>query len=130
LGVAHDADPVLFGVSRCGPIRSAFKGKFKEVTGAVADDESLRREGRAQQGKADAQREAARRETHAARAWAERRCTRFAKGPTRSADSGHARSLGRTRLLGTVAGARDPTQGPVTSGGGNSHRTGGVGVRR
>jgi uncharacterized protein YjbJ (UPF0337 family) len=52
-------------------IIEGIKGKFKEAGGAVADDESLRREGRAQQDKADAEREAAKRETEAARARAE-----------------------------------------------------------
>ena len=52
-------------------IIEAIKGKFKEATGAIADNDSLRREGRAQQDKADAEREAARRETQAARARAE-----------------------------------------------------------
>jgi uncharacterized protein YjbJ (UPF0337 family) len=52
-------------------ILEGIKGKFKEATGAIADDESLRREGRAQQDKADAERETARRETQAARARAE-----------------------------------------------------------
>jgi len=52
-------------------IFAGIKGRMKEATGAVADDESLRREGRAQQDKADAEREAAKRETEAARARAE-----------------------------------------------------------
>jgi uncharacterized protein YjbJ (UPF0337 family) len=52
-------------------ILEGIKGKFKEATGAVADDESLRKEGRAQQDKADAEREVAKRETQAARARAE-----------------------------------------------------------
>jgi uncharacterized protein YjbJ (UPF0337 family) len=52
-------------------ILEAIKGKFKEATGAVADDESLRREGRAQQDKSDAEREVAKHETEAARARAE-----------------------------------------------------------
>jgi len=54
-------------------ILEAIKGKFKEATGAIADNDSLRREGRAQQDKADAEREAATRETQAARARAEAR---------------------------------------------------------
>ena len=41
------------------------KGKAKEVAGAAAGDESLRREGRAQQDRADSQREAARKEAEA-----------------------------------------------------------------
>jgi uncharacterized protein YjbJ (UPF0337 family) len=49
----------------------AIKGKFKEATGALSDDERLRREGRAQQDKADAEREVAKHETEAARARAE-----------------------------------------------------------
>jgi uncharacterized protein YjbJ (UPF0337 family) len=47
------------------------KGKAKEVAGVVADDESLRQEGRAQQEKADAQRAAARHEAEAEKARAE-----------------------------------------------------------
>jgi uncharacterized protein YjbJ (UPF0337 family) len=52
-------------------ILEGLKGKFKEATGAVSDDERLRREGRAQQDKSDAEREAAKYETEAARARAE-----------------------------------------------------------
>jgi uncharacterized protein YjbJ (UPF0337 family) len=52
-------------------ILEGIKGKFKEASGAVTDDERLRREGRAQQDKADAEREAAKQETEAARARAE-----------------------------------------------------------
>jgi uncharacterized protein YjbJ (UPF0337 family) len=41
------------------------KGKVKEVVGAVAGRDDLRREGQAQQDKADAQREAAEKEAEA-----------------------------------------------------------------
>lgn len=41
------------------------KGKVKEVAGAVAGRDDLRREGQAQQDKADAQREAAQKEAEA-----------------------------------------------------------------
>ena len=44
------------------------KGKAKEVIGAVAGRDDLYREGRAQQDKADAQRNAAQKEAEAARA--------------------------------------------------------------
>ena len=41
------------------------KGKVKEVAGAVSGHDDLRREGQAQQDKADAQREAAKKEAEA-----------------------------------------------------------------
>jgi uncharacterized protein YjbJ (UPF0337 family) len=52
-------------------ILEGIKGKFKEMSGAASDNERLRREGRAQQDKADAEREVAKHETEAARARAE-----------------------------------------------------------
>jgi uncharacterized protein YjbJ (UPF0337 family) len=44
------------------------KGKAKEAVGAVTDNESLKAEGRAQQDKADAEREVAAREADAEKA--------------------------------------------------------------
>ena len=44
------------------------KGKVKEAAGALGGDEDMRKEGRAQQEKADAQREVARREAEAEKA--------------------------------------------------------------
>ncbi|RMI33621.1 microaggregate-binding protein 1 [Nocardia stercoris] len=44
------------------------KGKVKEVAGAALGNENLRREGRAQQDKADSQREAAEKEFEAEKA--------------------------------------------------------------
>ncbi|WP_078323437.1 microaggregate-binding protein 1 [Mycobacteroides salmoniphilum] len=41
------------------------KGKFKEVAGAVTGRDDLKREGQAQQDKADSQREAAKKEAEA-----------------------------------------------------------------
>ena len=47
------------------------KGKAKEVAGAVTGQDSLRREGEAQQDKAEAQREVAQKEAEAEKARAE-----------------------------------------------------------
>lgn len=41
------------------------KGKAKEAAGALTDDEEMKREGRAQQEKADAERDVARKEAEA-----------------------------------------------------------------
>jgi uncharacterized protein YjbJ (UPF0337 family) len=54
-----------------GEFVEGVKGKAKEAAGALSDDDDLRREGEAQQDKADAEREVARKETEAARARAE-----------------------------------------------------------
>ncbi|MEV6322413.1 CsbD family protein [Nocardia sp. NPDC051787] len=47
------------------------KGKTKEAAGVVTGDEDLKKEGRAQQDKADSEREAARKEAEAEKARAE-----------------------------------------------------------
>jgi len=66
-------------VSKSGPKAGAegaveaVKGKAKEVAGAIADDERLRREGQAQQRKAAAQRDVAVHEAEAEEARAEAR---------------------------------------------------------
>lgn len=44
------------------------KGKVKEAAGAIAGDDDMREEGRAQQKKADAQRDVARKEAEAEKA--------------------------------------------------------------
>lgn len=49
-------------------IVEGFKGKIKEATGALTDDDELRQEGKAQQDKADAQRDVAVREAQADKA--------------------------------------------------------------
>jgi uncharacterized protein YjbJ (UPF0337 family) len=49
----------------------AVKGKAKEAAGAVADNDELRREGKAQQDKADSERKVARKEAEAQKARAE-----------------------------------------------------------
>ncbi|MBO0856031.1 MAG: CsbD family protein [Nocardia sp.] len=48
-------------------LTESVKGKVKEVAGAAAGDEALRREGRAQQDRSQAQREAAAKEAEAER---------------------------------------------------------------
>ena len=54
-------------------IAEEVKGKVKEAAGALAGDENLKREGEAQQDKADAEREVARKEAEAEKARAEAR---------------------------------------------------------
>jgi len=49
-------------------ITEAVKGKAKEAAGAVTDNDDLRREGEAQQDKADAERDVARKEAEAEKA--------------------------------------------------------------
>ncbi|HZP29884.1 MAG TPA: CsbD family protein [Acidimicrobiia bacterium] len=52
-------------------VAEGVKGKVKEATGALTGDDRMRREGRAQQRKAEAQRDVAEKETEAERARAE-----------------------------------------------------------
>jgi uncharacterized protein YjbJ (UPF0337 family) len=54
-----------------GGVVEGVKGKVKEAAGAITGRDELRREGRAQQDKADAQREVAAKEAEAEKARAE-----------------------------------------------------------
>ncbi|GAB2724315.1 CsbD family protein [Nocardia thraciensis] len=58
----HEKSGVREGIE--GVVEGA-KGKAKETAGAVFDNDSLREEGRAQQDRADSEREAAKREAQA-----------------------------------------------------------------
>jgi uncharacterized protein YjbJ (UPF0337 family) len=49
-------------------IAEEIKGRVKQAAGAITDDEELRREGEAQQEKADAERDVARQEAEAEKA--------------------------------------------------------------
>ena len=60
------------------------KGKAKEAVGAITGNDSMTEEGRAQQDKADAQRDAAKKEAEADAAAAARRRPRSARNPTRA----------------------------------------------
>ena len=64
------------------------KGKAKEAAGAITGKDELRREGRAQQDKAEAERDVAAKEAEAEKARAEAEAPRPSSVPIR-ADSGH-----------------------------------------
>ena len=60
----HDSGPTA-GIEG---VAEGIKGKVKETAGALTGDDEMRREGRAQQEKGDAQREVARKEGEAEKA--------------------------------------------------------------